>query len=47
VAALIAAGRRSQAQEALLGLDRRLGGLAAPRSVALEEELGWHLPAGR
>jgi predicted esterase len=47
VAALIAAGRRSQAQEALLGLDKRLGGLAAPRSVALEEELGWQLPAGR
>jgi predicted esterase len=47
VSALIAAGRRPQAQEALIGLDKRLGGLAAPRSVVLEEELGWELPAGR
>src|SRR5580704_17730906 len=47
VSALITAARRAQAQEALIGLDRRMGGLAAPRSVALEEELGWQLPAGR
>jgi predicted esterase len=47
VAALIAAGERPQAQEALIGLDRKLGGLAAPRSVALEDELGWQLPAPR
>ncbi len=47
VAALIAAGHRAQAQEALLALDRRFGGLAAPGSVELENELGWTLPPGR
>jgi predicted esterase len=47
VSALMAGGRRAQAQEALIGLDRKFGGLAAPRSVALEDELGWQLPAGR
>jgi len=45
ISALITDGRRAQAQEALIGLDRRMGGLAAPRSVALENELGWQLPA--
>jgi predicted esterase len=47
VSALIAGGRRAQAQETLLGLDRQLGGLAAPRSVELENELGGQLPASR
>jgi predicted esterase len=47
VSGLIAGGRRAQAQAALIGLDRQFGGLAAPRSVELESELGWQLPASR
>lgn len=46
VSALIAAGRRARAEEALIGLDRKMGGLAAPRSVQLQDELGWQLPEG-
>jgi len=46
VSGLIAGGHRAQAEEALLGLDRKMGGLAAPRSVQLQEELGWQLPRG-
>ncbi len=46
VSALIASGRRAQAEEALIGLDRRMGGLAAPRSLRLQDELGWQLPQG-
>jgi predicted esterase len=46
VSALIAGGRRAQALRDLTRLDSKLGGLAAPRSVALADELGWRLPAG-
>jgi pimeloyl-ACP methyl ester carboxylesterase len=39
VAALVAAGQRDQARSRLADIDRRFGGLAAPRSVALSAAL--------
>jgi predicted esterase len=44
VSALSDRGRRAQALEALTGVDRKMGGLAAPRSLALGAELNWRLP---
>ena len=37
---LIAAGKREEAQQKLLEIDARFGGLAAPKSVALFDQLG-------
>lgn len=39
IEALIAAGKRDEAAKALADIDRRFGGLAAPRSLELEHEL--------
>jgi len=39
VASLIAAGRKDEAMKALIRLDARFGGLAAPHSVELAEKL--------
>jgi hypothetical protein len=36
---LIAAGKGSEAQKLLIGIDRRFGGLAAPRSIELQSAL--------
>jgi predicted esterase len=46
VAALLVSDRRSEAQKRLLEADRHLGGAATPRSLELEEALGWEVPAG-
>jgi len=46
VAALIASGRRAEAQRRLLEADRHLGGAATPRSLELEDALGWEVAAG-
>jgi hypothetical protein len=40
VQALIAAGRRAEAQKRLLEVDRRFGGAAAPRTLELQKALG-------
>ena len=39
VAALVAAGHRAEAQQALNDIDVRFGGLAAPRSLALQKQI--------
>jgi predicted esterase len=46
VAALIASGRRPEAQKALTEIDRHAGGLAAPQSLELEDTLGWQFAGG-
>ena len=46
VSDLIAGGHRSEAQKALTEIDRHAGGLAAPRSLGLEDALGWQFAAG-
>jgi len=43
---LIDSGKRGDAQKALIDIDKRFGGLAAPRSVGMQAELGSR-PAGR
>ncbi|HUA90696.1 MAG TPA: PHB depolymerase family esterase [Steroidobacteraceae bacterium] len=43
IASLIAAGKPDKAQSELSDLDRHYGGLAAPRSLELEEALGWRI----
>jgi predicted esterase len=47
VATAIAGGERAAAQKALLEIDRRFGGLAAPRSLELEAQLGWDFGSAR
>jgi hypothetical protein len=44
VEALIASGRRDDARKRLLEIDMRFGGLAAPKSVELDAELGSDTP---
>lgn len=45
VATLIGAGKRTEAQAELTDLDRHLGGAALPRSLELEDRLGWEFAA--